>query len=492
MAVDGEHALAHAAQGGIIVTDQTADTSAPDAAIASGTSGVETGLDAAGRPTRPLPMPQLIQISLYWLGLTVVWGGWEILGQERIEEFFEASVAPAMLGLMEATAVIMAIAVQPTVGNISDYTMSRWGRRKPYIFVGTVLDFVFLVAIAFSATPLAFFTALVMLQFSANFAQGPFQGYVPDLVPEKQVGIASGLAGLAQVFGNILGTIIIIGGFVVFQDYTIPTITLGLVELLTMIGTVLWVHEGLAAKPREGRRWREIARETWAMDVLRERDYVWLIASRLFFLTAAGMLINTQVFYMERTMGFDGSVYVSLPFAIGTVEEVEAKAFWIGVATLLFALTAVLVVIPSARISDRVGRKPVIWAACLFGGIAMTLAAVTPGIALFVPAVVLLAAASGIFLAVDWAFMTDVIPKISAGRYMGLSNVATASSTALAPAIGGLAIFIGGSLISFAAGPRLAQAVAVVLFIIAALLLRNVHDRIYEERRAERMAGAAA
>jgi MFS family permease len=106
----------------------------------------------------------------------------------------------------------------------------------------------------------------------------------------------------------------------------------------------------------------------------------------------------------------------------------------------------------------------VIWAACLFGGLAMALAAITPGIALFVPAVVLLAAASGIFLAVDWAFMTDVIPKISAGRYMGLSNVATASSTALAPAIGGVAIFIGTQLISYAAGPRLAQAIAIVLF----------------------------
>jgi len=468
-----------------IAPSTSAETSGESLPTADG------GLDAAGRPTRPLPMPQLFQISLYWLGLTVVWGGWEILGQERIEEWFGPAESGLALGFMEATAVIMAIAVQPTVGNLSDYTISRWGRRKPYIFVGTVLDFIFLVAIAFSATPLAFFVALVMLQFSANFAQGPFQGYVPDLVPERQVGVASGLAGLAQVFGNILGTLIIIGGFVIFDDYTIPTITLGLVELATMLGTVLWVHEGRAAKPREGRRWRDIARETWAMDVLKEHDYVWLIASRLFFLTAAGMLINTQVWYMERTMGFDGSVYVTLPFTIGDTDQVEAKAFWIGVATFLFGLTALLVVLPSARISDRVGRKPVIWAACLFGGVAMVMVTITQGIALFVPAVVLLAAASGIFLAVDWAFMTDVIPKISAGRYMGLSNVATASSTALAPAIGGVMIFIGTRLVSEAAGPRFAEAAAIVLFAIAAVLLRPVHDRVHEAKRNARLSAAA-
>jgi MFS family permease len=457
--------------------------------VAAG-EGADAGLDASGRPTRPLPMPQLLQISLYWLGLTVVWGGWEILGQERIEEFFDPTTAPAALGVMEAIAVVMAIAVQPTVGNISDYTMSRWGRRKPYIFVGTILDMIWLVAIAFSATPLAFFAFLVLLQFSSNFAQGPFQGYVPDLVPEKQVGVASGLAGVAQVFGNILGTIIIIGGYVVTGDYVIPTITLGLVELATMIGTVLWVHEGRAAKPREGRSWPQVARETWAMDVLRQRSYVWLIASRLFFMTAGGMLINTQVFYMERTMGFDGTVSVSLPFPIAGVEEIEAKAFWIGVSTVLFGVTALLVVLPSARISDRVGRKPVIWTACLLGGIAMALVTVAPGVALVVPAVILLAAASGIFLAVDWAFMTDIIPKISAGRYMGLSNVATASSTALAPAIGGLMIFIGTVFVSEAFGPRLAQATAVVLFVVAAILLRPVRDRVYEARRAARPAAA--
>ena len=36
--------------------------------------------------------------------------------------------------------------------------------------------------------------------------------------------------------------------------------------------------------------------------------------------------------------------------------------------------------------------------------------------------------------------MTDIIPKASSGRYMGLSNVATASAGVLAVAIGGTVI----------------------------------------------------
>ena len=46
---------------------------------------------------------------------------------------------------------------------------------------------------------------IVLLQFSSNLAQGPFQGYVPDLVPEEQVGLASGLVGTMTVSGQLVG-----------------------------------------------------------------------------------------------------------------------------------------------------------------------------------------------------------------------------------------------------------------------------------------------
>ena len=45
----------------------------------------------------------------------------------------------------------------------------------------------------------------MLLQFSSNFAQGPFQGYVPDLVPPRQVGLASALVGLMQTVGFVTG-----------------------------------------------------------------------------------------------------------------------------------------------------------------------------------------------------------------------------------------------------------------------------------------------
>ncbi len=76
-------------------------------------------------------------------------------------------------------AAIVGIIIQPTVGYISDYTVSRWGRRKPYIVFGSLLDVVFLVGIAYGQTVLVLAVFMILLSVSTNIARGPFQGYVP-------------------------------------------------------------------------------------------------------------------------------------------------------------------------------------------------------------------------------------------------------------------------------------------------------------------------
>ena len=134
-----------------------------------------------------------------WTGLHV------IVLPKRMEALFGPASAGLGLGLITLAGVVTAVIVQPTVGAISDYAVTRWGRRKPFIVIGSLLDIVFLWAVAAADTYLAIVLALVLLQFASNFAQGPFQGYVPDLVPAKQVGRASGLMGVMIVLGGIVG-----------------------------------------------------------------------------------------------------------------------------------------------------------------------------------------------------------------------------------------------------------------------------------------------
>ena len=93
----------------------------------------------------------------------------------------------------------------------------------------------------------------------------------------------------------------------------------------------------------------------------------------------------------------------------------------------------------------------------------------------------LIGIASGTFLAVDWALMTDIIPKASSGRYMGISNVATATNGVVAGFIGGFIVDRLAASGDPAHGPRLAFLVAPVWFALGALLLRPVDQRRRED-----------
>ena len=80
-------------------------------------------------------------------------------------------------------------------------------------------------------------------------------------------------------------------------------IAVAIVELVTMLSVVLGVGKGLPPKPRKGKSWGRIAREAWATDILQERSYVWLLVSRLLFLTGGGLLANFVVIYLGRAFG---------------------------------------------------------------------------------------------------------------------------------------------------------------------------------------------
>ena len=74
------------------------------------------------------------------------------------------------------------------------------------------------------------------------------------------------------------------------------------------------------------------------------------------------------------------------------------------------------------------------------GAPGVAIVALAPSIPVAMVGAALFGAANGTFLAVDWALMTDIIPRASAGRYMGMSNVATGSATPLSIALGGIVL----------------------------------------------------
>jgi MFS family permease len=287
--------------------------------------------------------------------------------------------------------------------------------------------------------------------------------------------------------GNVSG-FVIAGIAVAAKEPALGLIGLGLLELTTMLSVIFRVQDSRAPLDRAGRSWLSIAGSAWATDILKQRSYVWLLVSRLSILMAGGILTGLGLLYLRRSLGYgDGFDGVAILPVVGFI-----------------ALGTVIAVLPAARLSDRIGRRPVIWIACAIGAVGLSLVAIGPSVAA-IPADILvlpddgldrvramfgdtrywvaLAGAvayglsAGAFLAVDWALITDIIPKASSGRYMGISNVATASAGVLALAIGGTLMDWVTVEVGISSGPVAAMWAAVALLGIGALLLIPVDER---------------
>lgn len=431
--------------------------------------------DEFGRPKSVLSWGQLLAVTAYWLAITTLWGAFTFSVIPRLVEskgVLGSSTHPLAglaIGVITTAGVLIAILVQPTMGAISDHTRSRMGRRKPYILIGTGLDLLFLTFAAWAfwnQNYWAFVVAVALLQFSSNFAQGPYQGYIPDLVPGKQVGIASGLLGAANIAGNLLGPglaiifVAILPGIVGFPEITLGLFAaIALVEVVTMLITVLIVPDRPA--PPTTKTLRERAFSAWGTDLLANRDYVWLLISRLFVLTALVSLQAFAVFFLENAHHMDPDRAQSSQFPI----------------ILTVAVAALLSAVPGGWISSRIGRKPVLFVAIGLGVLGAVIIGLGPSYWMVVAGAVPIGICSGVFLGVDWALMTDIIPKAESGRYMGISNIAVASAGPIASTVGGLLVF-GISLATL--GPEVAYRAIFLLMalelVIGAWALRRVTE----------------
>ena len=437
--------------------------------------------DEFGRPKAPLSTGRLLAVTAYWLAITTLMGALtfsvipRLVESEGVLGSAKHPLAGLAIGAITTIGVVIAILVQPTMGAISDHTRHRLGRRKPYIIAGTAMDLVFLAFLAWAfwnELYWPFLAGVALLQFSSNFAQGPYQGYVPDLVPSRQVGLASGLLGAANLAGNLIGPGLAVLFIAILPDLLgFPEITLGLfvvialIEVVTMLITVIWVPDRPA--PPNELSLLQRAKSAWGTDILAERDFVWVMISRLLVLTGLVTLQAFAVFYLENAHGM-------------APNEAQGAAIPVLVTLLVAALLAA---IPGARISSRIGRKPVLFAAIALGAVGGLLLAAAPAYWVVIAAAVPIGICSGVFLGVDWALMTDIIPKAESGRYMGISNIAVAGAGPIGSAIGGLitfvvALFIADRTVAADLGFRVLFIVMALELLLGGLALRRVREPI--------------
>ena len=146
-----------------------------------------------------------ISINLFWLGLNIRNNAvGNIFMPYMVAIFVSESIRNTALGMMRTAGLVIAMLVQPAIGLLSDRSTSHFGRRRPFIFVGVILDLIFLAFIALSWDYASLLVAVLLIQFSSNISHGPLQAFIPDQVPEKHRGLASAVKAIFELLPLIL------------------------------------------------------------------------------------------------------------------------------------------------------------------------------------------------------------------------------------------------------------------------------------------------
>ena len=102
---------------------------------------------------KPARWYDFISINLFWLGLNIRNNAvGAIFLPYLVGQFARPEVRNTALGEIRTAGLVIAMLVQPAMGLLSDRSTSRFGRRRPFIVAGVLLDLVFLafMALAFN------------------------------------------------------------------------------------------------------------------------------------------------------------------------------------------------------------------------------------------------------------------------------------------------------------------------------------------------------
>jgi MFS family permease len=335
-----------------------------------------------------------------------------------------ANAASAVLGGWGA---LFATIANVVFGRLSDRTTSRWGRRRIWVVLGTVIMTVGFVVMA-TGNSLALATVgWCIAQLGANMTLAPFIATIADQVPKFQRGSVTAGLGIAQNVGIVGGVYVAAWfGADMFVMFVVPA----LVSIVVMVIFALVLPDkALPEKPPR----MNIADwvQTFWVSPRRYPDFALAWWSRFLITFASFGFTAFRFFYLIY--------HVDVP-----AKEVPAL---VANTTLVYTAALVLTAWIAGRISDKIGRRKVfVWTSTALFALGTVALMFVHDVGSYYVLEVFMGAAYGIYVGVDLALVIDVLPNPDdSGKDLGVLNIANALPQTIAPAVGGALLYIGSA-----------------------------------------------
>ena len=131
-----------------------------------------------------LSFSQIINMNVGFFGIQYSFG----LQQSAINPIYDfLGAAPDEIPLLNLAGPVTGLIIQPIIGALSDKTWHpRFGRRKPYFFIGALFCSICLFLYPFSSTLWMAVGLLWILDAANNTAMEPYRALIADKLPPDQ------------------------------------------------------------------------------------------------------------------------------------------------------------------------------------------------------------------------------------------------------------------------------------------------------------------
>ncbi|MEU9985203.1 MFS transporter [Streptomyces sp. NPDC007971] len=382
-----------------------------------------------------------------------IWVGWfgplQILLASQAGDFAAGSgmSKETMLAWVTGAGAVVSLLANPFFGALSDRTTSRWGRRTPWIVAGAAAGALCLLLLAQADGLWTMTLGWCLVQLTLNAAFAAVTAAVPDRVPRFQRGRVGGWLGAAQILGVVGGTGLATAAGGIGAGYAACAV-------FTVVGVLPYVGRyedlRLPADDRPPWSWRTFLAGFW-LSPRRHPDLGWAWLTRFLINLSNSLVLLYLLYYLRDRLHYGD------------------PARGVLILTAVNGLTLMATVVAGGAWSDRVGRrKPfVVWSGVLMAVATAALAArqTWPGA---IVASAVLGIGFGVFTSVDFALMTDVLPKaLDRGKDLGVINVANALPQVAAPAL-------AAPIVTYLGGYRVLYLVAAAVGLAGAVLVGRI------------------
>ena len=365
-------------------------------------------------------------------------------------EALDASQKNAILSLVTGVGAAVSLVANPLFGALSDRSTSKFGRRIPWVFFGTICAALALLLMSTAHTVSTLVIGWALTQAAGNAALAAIFAAIPDKVPVEQRGMVGGLVALGQTCGSLIGAVI---GMVAASNLVFGYAIVATAVAICSIPFVLMRQDvALPKGALEPLKPLEFLRSFW-INPVKHSDFGWAWLTRFLLYLGCQLCLVYLLFFLQD--------------AIKHPEPAQG----VLVLTAIYAFCVIFSSVISGKLSDKDGKrkKYVILSSVIVAAAAGVLTFATSFTTAIIAAV-LLGIGFGAYLAVDFALLTQVLPNAdSRGKDLGMINIANSLPQVVAPLIAWLAVtWFGGYPTLFLC--------SVVISLLGAVLVRQIRS----------------